>query len=222
ALELDGRPQALDLVRRIEHAHDHLIQLYEDLRGYAAPVVMHRDVQNVSDIVLDAWNSLLSLHKDRVVRLIGNQEHGAVYCAVDRSRLEQVFRNILENALAACADPVEITWRLSEAEAEDGRVIRIVLADNGPGLSDEQRQRLFDPFYTTKSNGTGLGMPICKQIVEAHGGGIAVENLPGRGAKFIITLPNADVPRRANEQRQNAKSGEPHDVRIRCGACGGS
>lgn len=217
ALELDGRPQALDLVRRIEHAHDHLILLYEDLRGYAAPIAIHRNVHSVSDIVLDAWNSLLPLRKDRLVRLNGSNDTDAVYCAVDRPRLEQVFRNILENALAACPDPVEIRWGVSAAEAEGEQVVQIVLEDNGPGLSDEQQQRLFDAFYTTKSNGTGLGMTICKQIVEAHGGKIDVNSRPGWGAEFIVTLPAGELPRQADGQRENAATGGLDDVGNCCG-----
>ena len=219
ALEVEDRPAALDLVRRIEKAQDRLHQLFEDLRGYAAPIVIHRDVHNVSDTVLDAWNSLLSLQRDRVVRLKGIADGDPVYCAVDRSRLEQVFRNIFENALAACADPVEITWRVFEARVEDEHVVLIVLEDNGPGLSDEQQQRIFDPFYTTKSNGTGLGMAICKRIVEAHAGQIAAESVPGRGAKFVITLPNVELARRANRAESPHEIARHNDVHISCGAC---
>jgi signal transduction histidine kinase len=94
----------------------------------------------------------------------------------------------------ACTDPVVITWRVCEAELEDGKGLWIMLEDNGPGLSDEHAQRIFEPFFTTKSNGTGLGMAICKRIVEAHGGRIAAESRPGQGARFEITLPRVDFP----------------------------
>lgn len=210
ALEVEGRPQALVLVRKIERAHQHLLGLYEDLRGYAAPVQLHREKHNVLDIVFDAWGSLLPLRKGRSARLNAHRDGEPSCCAVDRSRLEQVFRNILENALAACPDPVEITCHLIETELDGPQVARIELSDNGPGLSREQSGKIFDPFFTTKSNGTGLGMPICKQIIEAHGGTIAAESLPGQGAKFIITLPNVELPREASGRRQNAKLGEAH------------
>lgn len=122
----------------------------------------------------------------------GNENEEPIHCAVDQFRLEQVFRNILENALMACTDLIVITWRVRETELEDGKGLRIMLEDNGPGLSDEHAKRIFEPFFTTKSNGTGLGMAICRRIVEAHGGRIAAESRPGQGARFEITLPRVD------------------------------
>jgi signal transduction histidine kinase len=102
--------------------------------------------------------------------------------------LGQVFRNILENALAACHDPVEVTVTASAMTLEGQPAVRIAVRDNGPGLSPEQRRRIFEPFFTTRTKGTGSGMAIAKRIVEAHGGQIAVGPCQGRGAEIIITL----------------------------------
>src|SRR5262249_57163421 len=95
-------------------------------------------------------------------------------CPVDQFRLEQVFRNILENALAACADPVVITVAAREDRLQGRPGLRVSVRDNGPGLTAEQRQRIFEPFFTTKTKGTGLGMAIAKREVEAHGGQVPV------------------------------------------------
>jgi signal transduction histidine kinase len=104
----------------------------------------------------------------------------------------QIFRNILENALAACNDPVEIHIECAGAElVQSGggqRSLRISIRDNGPGLSPEQRRRIFEPFFTTKPKGTGLGMAIVQQLVEAHGGAVEV-GTPEHGAEIVITLP---------------------------------
>ena len=108
---------------------------------------------------------------------------------VDPFRMEQVFRNILDNALAACPDPVAIEIRASESRADGAPVLRIAVRDNGPGLNREQRQRIFDSFYTTKTKGTGLGMAIVKRIVEAHGGQIGLGENHGPGAEIVLTLP---------------------------------
>jgi signal transduction histidine kinase len=200
--------EALEQVAAGERAVKRLYQLYDDLRGYAAPIALNRGRHNLADILLDAWNSLHYLHKGRTVRL--NKSSDGVYWVVDRLRLEQVFRNILENALAACFDPVEITWRLSAARLAGRPAIRITLRDNGPGLSTEQRRKIFDPFYTTKSNGTGLGLAICKRIIEAHGGEIAVESVPGQGAEFILTLPYVELPREAQRNAVEERSSFKH------------
>ena len=61
--------------------------------------------------------------------------------------------------------------------------------DNGPGLSPEQRDKIFESFYTTKTRGTGLGMAIVKRIVEAHGGQVGLGDAEGRGAEIVLTLP---------------------------------
>lgn len=212
AWQVGNQPQALDLVRKIDQAHQHLLHLYEDLRGYAAPVRLHRERHDLRAIVLDAWNSLLPLRSGRSVSFEADQDGNRPDCDVDRLHLEQVFRNILENALAACLDPVEITCRMLEAERDGRRVARIVLEDNGPGLSSEQMLKVFDPFFTTKSKGTGLGMAISKQIVEAHGGAIGVENAEGSGARFIVDLPLAEQPREAAANREHEVSRANQDA----------
>jgi signal transduction histidine kinase len=114
-------------------------------------------------------------------------------CWVDQFRLEQVFRNILENSLAACADPVRIEITCSAAEIEGRPAVRVAVRDNGPGLTPEQKQRIFEPFFTTKTKGTGLGMAIARRIIEVHGGQIAVESSPGQGATLIVTLPRENT-----------------------------
>jgi len=113
-----------------------------------------------------------------------------LHCAVDPFRLDQVFRNILENALAACRDPVRITVQCQATDLDGRPALRVSVRDNGPGLTPEQRQRIFEPFFTTKTKGTGLGMPIAKRLVEAHGGQIAV-GAEGTGAEILLILPRA-------------------------------
>jgi signal transduction histidine kinase len=108
---------------------------------------------------------------------------------VDLFSLERVFRNMFENSLAACADPVQIDIDCTATPLDGQPALQIAVRDNGPGLSVEQRQKIFQPFYTTKRQGTGLGMAIAKRIVEAHGGMIAVGDGSHPGAELLITLP---------------------------------
>jgi hypothetical protein len=99
-----------------------------------------------------------------------------------------VFRNIFENSLAACPDPVRIELDCAAASSGAQRGVRILVRDNGPGLTPEQKRRIFEPFYTTKTKGTGLGMAIAQRIVETHGGAISVEE-EAPGATILIVLP---------------------------------
>lgn len=188
ALEVEDRPEAVDLIGRIQKAQDHLRHLYEEVRGYAAPLKLERDTWDVVAICRQAWTNLAVLRQGRVANLVEPTDGVAVECRVDHFRLEQVFRNILENALAACPDPVRIEVRATPAELDGRPAVCLSVRDNGPGLTVEQKQRIFEPFYTTKTKGTGLGMAIARRIVEAHGGRIAV-GASAPGAELLITLP---------------------------------
>lgn len=107
----------------------------------------------------------------------------------DRTQLQQVFVNLALNAIHAMDDAQSPGPRLRIC-AEDGgeAVVHVIVEDNGPGLSPEQRERAFDTFYTTRSAGLGMGLPICRSIIEAHEGAISVED-GAAGARFRITLP---------------------------------
>jgi PAS domain S-box-containing protein len=187
-LQVEDRPKAQDLVDRVQLAQDHLQQLYEEVRGYAAPLTLERTRVSVQNIWRQAWGTLELIRKTRNVSFV--EECGALdlRCPVDAFRLQQVFRNILENALAACKDPAKIAISCSETHLRDRPAIRIAVRDNGPGLSAEQRQRIFEPFFTTKTKGTGLGMAIVKRIVETHGGRIDIGANQHPGAEIVITL----------------------------------
>ena len=69
----------------------------------------------------------------------------------------------------------------------------MAVSDNGPGISDEQMKRIFEPFVTTKETGSGLGLSICQRIVKAHGGEITVVNQKSGGASFVVWLPDSEL-----------------------------
>jgi two-component system sensor kinase FixL len=88
---------------------------------------------------------------------------------------------------------VQIEVEFSEASLDDRPALRIAVRDNGPGLNQEQRERIFDAFYTTKARGTGLGMAIASRIIEAHHGSIAVGIQGNPGTEIVVTLPRRNV-----------------------------
>lgn len=190
AKRVEDRPDALDLIARIQRAQDHLHTLYEEVRNYAAPLHhVERRPCSLSQLVFQTWEHLASQRSQRQACLLQVGDDLDLTCSVDPLRIEQVFRNILENALAACPDPVEVRVLWSEAFLGSEQAVRAAFRDNGPGLNLEARRRIFEPFFTTKTQGTGLGMAITRRIVEAHGGRIAVSDYNGPGAEIVVLLP---------------------------------
>jgi PAS domain S-box-containing protein len=113
---------------------------------------------------------------------------------MDRVQIQQVLSNLIVNAVQAMNEQKSAQPRvtITSRSAADGQVC-VKVADNGPGIAPGDRERLFDSFFTTKSGGMGLGLPISRSIVAAHGGTITVESAPGGGACFTITLPSTAV-----------------------------
>lgn len=105
--------------------------------------------------------------------------------AADENQLEQLLMNLVLNAAQASAPGGVV--RLVAAVRTGG--IRLVVEDRGCGMPEDVARRAFEPFYTTKARGTGLGLPICRKIVEAHGGTIAVRSTPGEGTEVTVELP---------------------------------
>ena len=105
--------------------------------------------------------------------------------SVDPEQIRQVLLNLTINATQAMPNGGQIRLRA----VQDGEFVRIEVEDEGVGIPAEDEERVFDPFYTTRSNGTGLGLPIAYQIVSQHGGHITALKNPERGMTFVVTLP---------------------------------
>lgn len=108
----------------------------------------------------------------------------------DEKQLQQLFLNLLLNAYDASSPGGLIS--LKAYDGEDKVICEI--SDTGKGISREELAMIFQPFYTTKSKGTGLGLPICQAIVEKHGGSISVKSQPGVGTTFTVTFPKCPEP----------------------------
>jgi PAS domain S-box-containing protein len=190
-LEVENNNEAQRLVRRLQEAQDNLLRLFDEVRGYAAPIQLERTTCEIDSIWHEAWGLLNTLRRGREATLVENYGEIDLNISVDRFRMVQVFRNILENSLAACSDPVVIQIECHNAHLRDQPAIEVRVRDTGPGLSPAARQNVFEPFFTTKTKGTGLGMAIARRIIEAHGGQISIGNESSTGAEFVITLMRA-------------------------------
>jgi PAS domain S-box-containing protein len=190
-LDLHERPEQLNLTSRIRRALGDLQRNYEEVRQYAAPITL--DLAPVDlNVVLQASLDDLNATFDQSDVKLKMERRGEDAIRVDVHRIGQVFRNILENAIAADRESPQISVVL-EQHVENGlKWLRCEIADRGAGMDQETQARVFEPFYTTKQSGTGLGMPICKRIIEAHRGQIQVSSELGVGTCVRIDLPIQD------------------------------
>lgn len=115
------------------------------------------------------------------------QDSGREYL-IDSSQVQEILLNILMNAAAMMTHEGTITIE----SFEDNQSLTLTIEDTGPGISPEVLPRIFEPFYTTRKEGTGLGLPIVKQLIEAMGGSITADN-GGMGARFTLILPKENV-----------------------------
>lgn len=118
-------------------------------------------------------------------RFRAHHDLGATEVPGNREALAGALTNLLVNAMQACGAGGEIEL----AGARRGELIDITVRDNGPGIAADVQARLFEPFYTTRSGGTGLGLAVVQAVAQAHGGSARVESVPGQGATFGIRLP---------------------------------
>ncbi len=116
---------------------------------------------------------------------------GTLRARIDAGKIRQVLVNLINNAADALESGGTVTMRAA-ALVGDGGVL-LTVQDDGPGIPEEKRQTVFEPFFSTKFSGTGLGLAIARSLVEQHGGTLEVESEIGRGSTFLVLLPNPEA-----------------------------
>ncbi|HFD87116.1 MAG TPA: HAMP domain-containing protein [Gammaproteobacteria bacterium] len=107
----------------------------------------------------------------------------------DAVRIRQLLHNLIKNAMEAADRPIVVHLKTLHVESGQEHYIQLEVTDNGEGIPEEMLDNLFEPYVTTKTRGTGLGLAVVKKIVEEHGGVVMAANLPDSGARFTIRLP---------------------------------
>ena len=172
------RPILLDIITRL----DALNRIVQDMLMFARPRALRQEPIPL-DSLLRETASLIQRDPGMVNLEIAVS--GSADIAGDREMLQVVFQNILMNAAQAMEGHGRIDVMIATA---DGRC-RVAVEDRGPGMPDEVREKAFDAFFTTKHRGTGLGLPIAKRVVDAHGGTIQIDVPPSGGTTISVELP---------------------------------
>lgn len=188
----EGTPAA-DACRNIVAEIDRLEMLVKGLLEVTHARPLRPAPMDVGDLLREASALMEGQLRHRRIALGLAPEPGLPLVMADRDRLKQVLLNLILNAADAMPDGGSLT--LSAARTRPGARfpdgVEMVVADTGSGLSDEARRQAFEPFFSTKPEGAGLGLTVCRRIVDEHRGRISVENRPGGGAVATVWLPLA-------------------------------
>jgi two-component system sensor histidine kinase FlrB len=162
-----------------------LEQLVSDMLGFARGAAASNAPVALADIAMAVTNSTPALVREGQ-RLNVATPPAAVVCG-SREALVGAVLNLVTNALQAAGPnaTVDVESRL------DGQMAEIRVTDNGPGVPTALRQRIFEPFFTSRPDGTGLGLAVVRSVAEAHGGDIRLDSSDGTGARFVLRLPLA-------------------------------
>jgi signal transduction histidine kinase len=187
--ESDGASAVKD-AKVIGEQAERMTAIIQQLLDFARSGAASRERIDVAAVGRRAISMLEPMAEKKKVALLLEGADGEVHASCDARQLEQVMSNLVLNAIQAQEDGGEVRVEVSR---EDGEV-QVAVEDRGPGVPEELRERIFEPFYTTKDvgEGTGLGLSVAWGIVNEHGGRIGVSDRPGGGARFTLTLPMAE------------------------------
>lgn len=170
-----------EMLETIEKAIAHSNKIINDLLEYSREIRLELSETEPKSLLSEAL-SLIAIPKNIQVRDLTEKEPQV---KVDKEKIRRVFVNIAKNAFEAMPDGGELTVK----SLKEGENVVFVFSDTGTGMSKDVLNKIWVPLFTTKAKGMGFGLPICKRIVEAHGGRISVESAAGKGSTFTVTVP---------------------------------
>jgi len=162
---------------RLQNSIFDMNRIIEDVLDFARTTEIKKTKSSLLSILRLAINHVKSSYGIEI-----NLPENDVSLRCDSRKIEGVMSNLLNNAVQALDEQGEIDVSVSS----DSEFVTIHIRDSGPGIPDENLEKIFEPMFTTKKTGTGLGLVICKSIIEQHGGSISVSNKP---TTFTIKLP---------------------------------
>jgi two-component system sensor histidine kinase FlrB len=175
----------ITIARKTVDRLKHLEHLIQDMLMFARGEVLGRETFPVGDLLSELGQTLEPLARSRNLEFRIDAGDGGIPLTGNRKALAGALTNLVENAFQA----VDAGGRVTLAAVCGGDRMNLIVRDNGRGMSPDVVARLFEPFFTTRSEGTGLGLAIARGVARAHGGGIDVRSELGTGTEFIVTLP---------------------------------
>ncbi|GMA51203.1 hypothetical protein GCM10025857_25600 [Alicyclobacillus contaminans] len=179
-----------DDIRLLLSEVDRIDSIISEFLRLAKPHSVPFKVKDVRQLLQDTLSLIRLAAKQQNVRLRTEFAEGVPLVVCEENQLKQVFMNVLNNAIEAMPNGGEI---LVQVDANDQGGVTIRVTDEGVGIPTELLKKLGEPFYTTKEKGTGLGLMVCQQIINQHGGTVTFDSAVGQGTTVEITLPGSDA-----------------------------
>ena len=193
-LSLEGQ-QVLDVVKE---ETDHLAAIVNDFLKYARPKKLVLEKEDLNKLVRDALKRFKDQCGEKLV-WIERYDETLPPISMDRHQLQQVITNLLSNSVDAMPTGGKVFIETSTSGGKKENRILIVIKDTGSGIQADLLTKIFQPFFSTKEKGTGMGLAICRRIVNQHCGEMYVESEPGKGAVFTVALPVETQPSEPSE-----------------------
>ena len=189
--DLDVDDPSRRLVRKITEGVARLNRIVTSLLSYTRPLKLNTHAVNVSDVVEEATAFFeIDLERNPVdLSITRSYPETDMVCPIDTEQFQQVILNLLLNATQAMPDGGTIALEVTGSEISERKFATLRVSDEGLGIPEDALEKLFTPFFTTKEDGTGLGLATSKKIIEAHGGQIRVDSSPRKGTTFYVDLP---------------------------------
>jgi PAS domain S-box-containing protein len=196
----------------IFNSGQHLLSLINDIldlsRIEAGKMELTFDEVNISDLISSVMSTAVGLVKDKPIQLKSDIAEDLPLVRADAMRIRQVLINFLSNA-AKFTDEGDIFVKASIEKSDRGQpAVMVSVIDSGPGISDEDQEKLFQPFsqvdasLTRKVGGSGLGLSICHHLIQMHNGQIGVHSTPGKGSIFYFSLPLVATPKTEGQKNE--------------------
>jgi signal transduction histidine kinase len=166
-----------------------LSQLMRDLLDYGKPAMLRPSPASVAELWRRAGRACAALARERKVAVTERIPAGLPLLDLDGAQMEQAFENLLANAIQHAPEGSSVLVLAGLDESDPEPLVRCTVEDEGSGLSPENLERIFEPFFTRRKGGTGLGLPIVQRVLDAHGGRVVAENRAEGGARFTVLLP---------------------------------
>lgn len=184
-------PIACELAGYISSEVERLNALVGRFLDFARPLQLDLRPENIAALIEKSLNFVRDLHPSSKVEVRKTFDAGLPQVPLDPELSERVFTNLFQNAYDAMPDGGQLGVRVSRANSDGRQGVEVEVEDTGPGIPEENREQIFNPFFTTKKTGVGLGLSIVSKIVDNHGGRIRVSSRDGAGACFNLFFPLA-------------------------------